>query len=525
MTGKKSNIRWRNVIIFLVVAVGLIALAQYFIRPDMVGWTIDRVKIYENGNDIKILYQYEFTEDYDYGIVMAQKTCESSEPCDVILIVSIGEDVSRQPEQEIINYLDSLVERGLIQESQIQMNSPEHSNDINKGFAKLYRPAPSEGMIEVTISLGPEITVREASMVAVGDILLHDTVYQAFEAEDGTFDFSPLFADIRRYIEPSLFAFVNQETNIGGEDIGLASYPNFNSPFEIARDLIEIGFNMFSRANNHTLDKGAEAIISAEEYWLKFEDIITAGSTDSQEKRDEIAVIERNGIRIALLAYSYGFNGHYLPEGQEYLANLFSYEQAQIDIEKAQEVSDVVVVSMHWGAEYEMLPGTLQKEQAQWLADQGVDIILGTHPHVLQPVEFITGKSGNETLVAYSLGNFVSGQVGLEKNVGGILRFDIQKISIRDEVRIEFRNVELMPTYNFFDQDEKIYRLIPLIESTEHAYFETIQTLFETYSNQVRVVESLIEDPIGEDKEEEIKEIESIQDEFETEDEEKIYRR
>lgn len=491
MTEKRSNIKWRNVILFLVVTVGLIALAQFFLLPNMVGWTIERVKIYENGNDINITYNYQHTEEYDYGLVIAQEACERTDPCDVILTISIGKDVSAKSEEKIVAYLEGLVEQGLINENQIQFNLPEHSNDIPKGFAILYRPAPSEGIIEVTFSLGPEITVREASMVAVGDVLLHDTVYEAFETEDGTFDFSPLFADISQYIESSNFAFVNQETNIGGVELELSSYPNFNSPFEIARDLIAIGFNMFSRANNHTLDKGPAGVMAAEGYWEQFEGIITAGSTDSQEKRDTIAVIERNGINIALLAYSYGFNGHVLPEGQEYLANLFSYEQAKIDIEKAREVADVIVVSMHWGTEYEPLPNATQQEQAQWLADQGVHVIIGSHPHVLQPMEILTGSSGNETLVAYSLGNFVSGQQGTERNIGGILNFDIQKITIRDEVRIELRNIEFMPTYNYFDKEAQTYRLIPLIQSVQDEYFESIQALFEAYSDQINVVESL----------------------------------
>ena len=326
-------------------------------------------------------------------------------------------------------------------------------------------------------------------MVAVGDVLLHDTVYNDFRLEGDSFDFSPLFEKISQYIEPADFAFANQETNIGGIEVGLSTYPNFNSPYEIVRDLIGAGFNMFARSNNHTLDKGEAGVVAAQKNWETFEGIITAGSTDSQEKRDEIAVIEKNDIKIALLSYSYGFNGYEVPEDKPYLANEFDYQQAAIDIEKAKSVSDVIVVSMHWGVEYSNVPSQLQTEQAQWLSDQGVHVILGTHPHVLQPMDRLTGQNGNETVVAYSLGNFISGQVGLERLVGGIMKFDIKKTTIGDEVQIEISQPQFMPTYNYAENSTSDYQLVPLVDSSQADYFESIKSLMENYSEIVDVVD------------------------------------
>ena len=392
---KLKTIRWRNVILFLFIMVGLLVLAQSFLVPDMVGWNVDRVKHYEAANDISIIHNNIYSDTVPYGVVANQETCDKGEDCDIILTFSKGEDVSNKPDRDIKSYLNQLVDNQLIEASQIVFNEPQYSNEVNQGYAIVYEANPYEGLIEVTFSLGPEIHVYEATMVAVGDILLHETVYNDFSIDGKTFDFSPLFENVRPYIEPADFAFANQETNIGGVELGLSAYPNFNSPYEIARDLINVGFNMFARSNNHTLDKGEAGVLAAQKNWETFDNIITAGSTDSLEKRNQIPVIEQNGIKVALLSYSYGFNGYKVPEDKPYLANEFDYDQVANDIEKAKSVADVITVSMHWGVEYSSVPSQTQIEQAQWLADQGVDIILGTHPHVLQPMDRLVGKNGN----------------------------------------------------------------------------------------------------------------------------------
>ncbi|MGL4374455.1 MAG: CapA family protein, partial [Turicibacter sp.] len=179
------------------------------------------------------------------------------------------------------------------------------------------------------------------------------------------------------------------------------------------------------------------------------------------------------------------------PKDKPYLANEFNYETAEMEIAKAKEISDVIVVSMHWGNEYQSLPSELQLEQAQWLADQGVHIIMGHHPHVIQPVDKLIGVTGNETLVAYSLGNFISGQTGLEKRVGSLIKFDITKTVVGDETSIEISIPQFMPTYNYPEYKNSRYKIVPLIESSERDYFETVKTLLETYSDKVEVVEYL----------------------------------
>ena len=493
---KLKTIRWRNVILFLFVMVGLLVLAQSFLIPDMVGWNVDRVKHYEAANDISIVYNNVYSDTVPYGVVANQETCDKGEDCDIILTFSKGEDVSSKSDSDIKSYLDQLVDNQLIQASQIVFNEPQYSNEVNQGYAIVYEANPYEGLIEVTFSLGPEIHVYEATMVAVGDILLHETVYNDFSIDEKTFDFSPLLEDVKPYIEPADFAFANQETNIGGVELGLSAYPNFNSPYEIARDLINIGFNMFARSNNHTLDKGEAGVLAAQKNWETFEGVITAGSTDSLEKRNQIPVIEQNGIKVALLSYSYGFNGYKVPEDKPYLANEFDYDQVASDIEKAKSVADVITVSMHWGVEYSSVPSQTQIEQAQWLADQGVHIILGTHPHVLQPMDRLVGKNGNETIVAYSLGNFISGQIGLERLVGGIMKLDIKKTTIGDQVEIEISQPQFMPTYNYPEGSASDYKLVPLVDSVQADYFETVKKLMNNYSSHVEVVDYITYDEV-----------------------------
>ncbi len=479
MLKKLKQVKWLNVLIFLVVMVGAIMLAQLYVLPDMVGWDMDRVKHYEAANEITLTYQYEYSEEIPYGDVITQRTCESEENCKLNLTISKGQDVSKLPKSEIQDYISMLITQDRILPAMVTYKDSEYSNEIAKDYAITYEPDPYLGEIEIGFSRGKQVIIETATMVGAGDVLLHDTVYQDFHSGGTEYDFTDLFKDVKEYISPADFAFVNQESNIGGAQLGVSSYPNFNSPYEIVDTLKATGFNMFARANNHTLDKGVSGVESASKHYDSLADIIHAGATDSQEKRDIIQVLDRNGIKVSLLSYTYGFNGHILPEDKPYLGNLFDEEQAEEDIKKAKEVSDVIVVSMHWGSEYMSTPSELQQEQAMWLADQGVHIIMGHHPHVLQPIEMIETEGGHETLVVYSLGNFVSGQQGIEKNVGGIVKFDITKTTVgNDEPFINISDVQFMPTYNYpADGYYRDYQLVPLSGSPRDDYFDTVKSI------------------------------------------------
>ncbi len=316
------------------------------------------------------------------------------------------------------------------------------------------------------------------SMASVGDVLIHNSVYEDAQVGD-TYDFKPMFRLIQPYIEQADIAIANSETIIGGSELGLSSYPTFNSPYELGNDLKAIGFDVVSMANNHTLDRGEKAIQNAINHWNKI-GVIQTGASRNDKERQEIRTLTKNGITFSFLSYTYGTNGIPIPDGKNYLVNLIDKDQIKKDVKAAQAVSDVVVASMHFGNEYEKMPNDSQKSMAQYLADLGVDIILGAHPHVLQPVDWITGKNRNQTYVIYSAGNFISAQDQIDRLIGGIFGIDIKKTEYMGESWIELENPSFLPIYTSYDRfrNFKLYPLkdVPstLLSNQEQLYKESI---------------------------------------------------
>lgn len=288
----------------------------------------------------------------------------------------------------------------------------------------------------------PVTNENKTSFIAVGDNLMHQKLLDV--AKNGSdYDFSPYYTNIKPYIENADLAFVNQETILGG---GTPSgYPNFNTPDSMAKTLSDVGFDIVNGATNHTLDKGGQALLHSIDVFKKYENMAYIGVYESQEKRDEIKVIEKNGIKIALLSYNQLTNGHKMPNS--YCMNLFDEKTITKDVENAKEISDFIVVSCHFGNEYDTSPNTFQKKYAKLFADLGVDVVLGTHSHTLQPVEWVEGKEGNKTLVAYSLGNFVSGMMEEETQLEGMLSFDL----VKEDNRCSIENVVLTPLVNHYE--------------------------------------------------------------------------
>lgn len=249
----------------------------------------------------------------------------------------------------------------------------------------------------------------EVTLIMVGDMLMHTPINETGVMEDGSIDFSHLFTNTRDMIEEADIAIVNQEVILGGEELGISGYPAFNTYYELGDDLVDVGFDVVLHATNHALDKGKKGILNCLSYWEeKHPEIAVLGIHDSQEEQNEIYVCEENGIRIAILNYTYGTNGIPLPEDMPYAVNLMDKEKMAEDIAKAKEVSDFVVVCPHWGTEYVLETTDYQENYATFLLEQGVDLVLGTHPHVIEPVEILQDEEGNEMLVYYSLGNYVN---------------------------------------------------------------------------------------------------------------------
>lgn len=285
------------------------------------------------------------------------------------------------------------------------------------------------------------------SFMGVGDNLIHDTVYKDALQEDGTYDFTDMYANFSEDLKNTDIKFINQETVLGGVDLGLSGYPTFNSPTEIAKNLESVGFNLVNLASNHCLDRMEQGIAN-ELAAFDETNIVHDGVYNTQEEFDTIPTFTKNGITFSFLAYTYGTNG--IQPTYAYNVSYFDDAQIQSDVQRAKEISDVVIVSAHWGDENTFEPNDFQKHYAQLFADCGVDVVIGTHPHTIQPVEWIEGSEGNKMLCVYSLGNFIGGMLTTDNAIGGEIKFDF----IKKGENISIENVEWIPTIIHFEGDQ-----------------------------------------------------------------------
>ncbi|MDD6572906.1 MAG: CapA family protein [Thermoflexaceae bacterium] len=280
-------------------------------------------------------------------------------------------------------------------------------------------------------------------LVMVGDILAHEGVYNSGFYPDGTINYDHIFAQVKDDIQAADIAIVNQEVVLGGIELGLSGYPCFNSPTELGDALITAGFNVVLHATNHTLDKGITGVDNTLNFWKeKYPDIAVLGIHDetfTDYSTQDIYVYEQNGLRIAILNYTYGTNGIPVPQSRPLIVNLLDEEKAAMDIARAKEIADFVVVCPHWGTEYVYTPDSYQKKWTQFFYEHEVDLVIGTHPHVIEPVEWIESEdSDHKMLVYYSLGNFVSNQDRLPRMLGAMAKVTIsmdlaENVDLTDE--------------------------------------------------------------------------------------------
>lgn len=300
---------------------------------------------------------------------------------------------------------------------------------------------------EEEVKVIPEDVVVD--FIAVGDNLIHGAIYYDSEVRHQGYEFDELYDAVKPYVEEADVAYINQETILGGTELGLSHYPMFNSPQEIGTALVNAGFDWIASSSNHSMDKFEEGIIRSENFWEQYPEIVTTGLNRTEEERHEDKFIERNGVKFGVLGYTYGTNGIPLPEGKDYLVNIYSEERIREDVEALKGKCDAILVSMHWGIEYATVPSEEQEYFAQLLADLGVAVVIGEHPHVIQPMEWVEGKDGNQTLVIYSLGNFMSAQDGDLNMLGGMASWSIRKNGETDAITVE--NVKFYPTVTHFE--------------------------------------------------------------------------
>ena len=303
----------------------------------------------------------------------------------------------------------------------------------------------------------PKVTETSLSLIMVGDCLIHGAIYDDAKTTNGSYDFSKMLELVKPIIQSYDLAFYNQESILGGVELGLSSYPRFNAPKEVGDAFLDLGFNLVSLANNHTLDKGKEGIYSSLDYWRNKENIMTAGSYSSEENRITPNIMVKNGITYAVFAYRTTRNGLNTFKDEPYLITVYDEELVKADIERLRDKVDLLMVSMHWGEEYTHNPTEEQKIIAEYLASLNVDIIIGHHPHVVQPIDFI----GN-TMVIYSLGNFIASQYGINKLTGLMAGVTVKKTTIDDQTTITLEEptaqlVYIDSTITNYRHDYKLY--------------------------------------------------------------------
>lgn len=314
-------------------------------------------------------------------------------------------------------------------------------------------PSANTNASELTNTLPPEpekepdITI---DLAVVGDIMCHNTqYYDAYDSSTKTYDFTYVFDDIADKLRNADLTIGNIETTFAGADRGYSSYPTFNTPDALAVNLRALGFDVLSTSNNHSLDKGYTGLTRTIEV-LDQNEIAHMGTYSSEEASGEILIKDVKGIKMAFLAYTYGTNGIPVPKGKEYCINLIDKDKIKADIQKAKDLgAELISVNMHWGEEYRLKPTKEQENLADFLFENGVDLILGSHPHVLEPMEkrTVTLPDGTqkEVFLIYSLGNFVSGQTKDYTFISIILNLQITKHS--EDGKFTIDKMEYTPTY------------------------------------------------------------------------------
>lgn len=316
-----------------------------------------------------------------------------------------------------------------------------------------------------------EATYTRVTLSAVGDNLMNMPVVYAADANagemgDGLYDFTPMYAGVADILATHDLNFIDIETILGGDHLGLSGYPSFNSPAVIADQVAASGWNLATTATNHSWDVGFEGIQNSSATWAAHPEVTVTGTFTSPEDRATIRTVERAGMRFAFLAYTDYLNGLVLPDDQSWAIATADPDAMATDVERArsQAGADVVIVAMSWGEENSTVPNDAQRFYAQLLADLGVDLVIGFGPHVIQPVEWVAGldaggaPTGHQTLVAYSLGNFLSNQPLAIENVEGCLTCTFERLG--DEGAVGITDVVWTPLVNHIDGDwHQIFKL------------------------------------------------------------------
>lgn len=298
---------------------------------------------------------------------------------------------------------------------------------------------------------------QTVSMVVLGDNLMHMPVVNDGKNADGSYDYSRVFSQLTNDIKGADIAVIGQETVLGGEELGLSGYPLFNSPYGVGDSLVKEGFDVILHASNHIMDRNIKGIENTLAFWEKYPEITVLGINNSKEEQETVKIIERGGITFALLNYTYSTNGIPVPQGREYMVNMLDRDKIKEDITSVDGKVDFVVVFPHWGNEYQMTASQEQMSLAKDMCLWGADAIIGSHPHVIEPCEWIESENGNRCVVYYSLGNFVSRQKEVKNLLGGMASLEFKKSGGEKSVTAKF--TPIVTHYDYNSRNFVVYRL------------------------------------------------------------------
>lgn len=356
----------------------------------------------------------------------------------------------------IFLFIDGIIIGSWLFKTHRQSRQQAFSNDLSEDESTIPVSQPITKPVE-------EEPAKEVKLMAVGDNLIHTAVWQAGLQSDGSHDYTTLYTNISKYLEESDIKIMNQETIFAGDEKGFQDYPSFNSPEAIGHALVSVGFNVIQHASNHSLDMGQSGLLHCVDFWkTEHPEITVLGIYETAEEQEKIPILEMNGITFALLNYTYSHNAEtFSTYADGYLNMLCAYDEntrvidfdtihpkVLEDIEKAEFLADFTIVLPHWGVEYTMTPTDQEVNFAHQMTKAGADLIIGTHPHVIQPVEWITADNGNKALCYYSLGNYTSAQNGVAQMLGGMANLTI----IQDEngTYIDEESIKAIPLVTHF---------------------------------------------------------------------------
>ncbi len=299
-------------------------------------------------------------------------------------------------------------------------------------------------------TIPPEPERKSVSFVGAGDnIVYYGNVRDAASCavKDGRkYNFAPAYTDIADAVREADLSFINQETLMCGDGYAFSYYPQFNGPQDLGYDLAELGFDVVNIANNHMLDKGESGLKATIDFWNTLENVTLLGGYTSKEDYAEPRILTVNEVNIAFLSYTFMTNGLKLPSSSSLVIPYPDDDTVMTQLARAKELADYIIVSVHWGDENVFTPNAEQRSFANLLAEHGADAIIGHHPHVIQPIEWLDRPDGGKTLCVFSLGNFMAEMARDYNMLGGLISFDIVKCG--DHVTTE--NVLFTPTVYYF---------------------------------------------------------------------------